>query len=136
MDLRPLIQPQFWFDLTPTALAPAFERLFFVVFALFVIGGAALRIVGKNKEMDKYHRMVVQKAAADAMTFGIVGFVIYFFTYEEVQFFGARFWFLLWFVALVVVVVRLVRFYKKEIPLLRHRDQSRADANKYLPKRA
>lgn len=136
MDLRPLVQPSFWFDLTPVSLAPFFERALFVVFALFIIGGAALRIMGKNTTMDKYNRMLVKKAASQAMAFGIVGFVIYFFTFEEIQFFGARFWFLLWFIALVVAVVRLIRFYKKEVPLLRHRDQSRVEANKYLPRRS
>lgn len=136
MDLRPLVQPSFWFDLTPVSLAPFFERAFFVVFALFIIGGATLRIMGKNNAMDKYSRILVQKSARLAMVFGIVGFVIYFFTFEEIQFFGARFWFLLWFIALVIAVVRLVRFVKKEVPLLRHRDQSRVEANKYLPRRA
>lgn len=136
MDLRPLVQPSFWFDLTPVALAPFFERAFFVVFALFIIGGATLRIMGKNSKTDKYQRILVRKAARIAMSFGILGFVIYFFTFEEIQFFGARFWFLLWLVGLVVAVVRLVRFYKKEVPLLRHRDQSRVEANKYLPRRA
>lgn len=136
MDLRPLVQPSFWFDLTPVSLAPFFERLFFVVFALLIIGGATLRIIGKNNTMDKYQRILVQKAARIAMSFGVVGFVIYFFTFEEIQFFGARFWFLLWFIGLVIAVVRLVRYYKKEVPLLRHRDQSRVEANKYLPRRS
>lgn len=135
MDFRPLFQPQFWFDLTPVSFSPVFEKLLFVVFALFIVGGAVLRIVGKNKTKDKYQRMLVKKSATLATVFGVVGFVMYFFTFEEVQFFGARFWFLLWFIALVIAVVRLMRFYKKEIPLLRHRDQSRVDANKYLPKR-
>lgn len=135
MDLRPLFQPSFWFDLTPVSLSPFFERLFFVVFALFVIGGATLRIVARNNTMDKYVRIAVQKGARIALGFGIVGFVMYFFTFEEIQFFGARFWFLLWMTALVIAVVRLVRFVKKEVPQLRHRDQSRVEANKYLPRR-
>ena len=136
MDLRPLIQPSFWFDLTPVTLSPFFERAFFVVFALFIISGAALRIMSKNSTTDKYDRQTLKKSARIATAFGIVGFVIYFFTFEEIQFFGARFWFLFWFVGLVIAILYLVRFVKKEVPLLRHRDQSRVEANKYLPRRS
>lgn len=136
MDFRPLFQSSFWFDLTPVSFSPFFERAFFVVFALFIIGGATLRIMGKNKAIDTYNRRAVQKAARFAMGLGIAGFAIYFFTFEEIQFFGARFWFLLWFIALVGAVVQIVRFYKIEVPQLRHRDQSRVEANKYLPRRS
>lgn len=135
IDLRPLIQPSFWFDLTPTAMSPVFDRAFFAVFALLIIAGAAGKIVARNKLRDIYERSIALRAASLAMTFGIIGFVLYFFTFEEVQFFGSRFWFLLWFIALVICVVRLVRYVKKEVPALRHRDQSRVEANRYLPRR-
>lgn len=135
LDLRPLIKPSFWFDLTPTAMGPGFERLFFIVFAAMVIAGAATRIAARNKLTDKYERIIALRAANLAFAFGLVGFLIYFFTFEEIEFFGARFWFLVWLGALVVGVVRLVRYAKKEVPALRHRDQSRVEANKYLPRR-
>lgn len=135
IDLRPLISPSFWFDLTPTALGPFFERAFFAVFALMVIAGMATRIAARNKLTDKYERIMALRAANLAFVYGLVGFVIYFFTFEEIEFFGARFWFLVWFIALIISIVRLVRYVKKEVPALRHRDQSRVEANKYLPRR-
>ncbi|MBI1908045.1 hypothetical protein HYS28_01335 [Candidatus Uhrbacteria bacterium] len=134
LDLRPIFQPSFWFDLTPTAMSPAFERTFFVMFAALVLAGAAGRIVAKSRFSDAYDRIVAMRAATLAFVFGLLGYVLYFFTFEEIQFFGSRFWFLAWFIGLVVCVVRLVRYAKKEVPALRHRDQSRVEANKYLPR--
>lgn len=134
MDLRPIFRPSFWFDMTPVAMGPFFERFFFVFFALFIIAGAATRIVLKNKEHDKYERIVLERLARLLLTYGSTGYIIYFFTFEEVQFFGSRFWYLVWAIALVVSAVRLVRYVKKEVPLLRHRDQSRVEANKYMPR--
>lgn len=135
MDIRPLFSPSFWFDMTPTALSPGFERAFFIFFAIFVVAGAALRIAARREKRDKYDRLLLHRAASSAFIYGITGFLIYFFTYEEVSFFGSRFWFLLWFILLVITVVRFVRFMKREVPQLRHRDQSRVDSNKYLPRR-
>lgn len=135
MDFRPLISPSFWFDLSPTAMSLAFERTFFVVFAVCIIAGAVLRIAARRDNRDKYDRMLLFRAASHAFTFGITGFLIFFFTYEEISFFGSRFWYLVWGIALVWVVVRFVRFMKREVPQLRMRDASRADANKYLPRR-
>ncbi len=135
IDLRPIFQPSFWFDVTPHALSPGFSRAFFAVFALFVIAGSAGRIVARTKLRDKYERIIAMRAANMTFAFGLLGFVIYFFTFEEIQFFGARFWFLIWLVALVIMIVRLVKYATKEVPLLRQRDMSRVESNKYLPRR-
>lgn len=116
-------------------MGPAFERGFFVFFALFILAGAVLRIQARKDGRDKYDRLLFHKAATNAFALGIFGLAIYFFTYEEISFFGSRFWYALWFIALVWVVVRFVRFLKREVPVLRQRDASRADANKYLPRR-
>lgn len=136
MDFRPLFTSDFWFDMTPTAMGPAFERITFVIFALFILAGAVLRIQARKDGRDKYDRLLFHKAATNSIVLGIFGLVIYFFTYEEISFFGSRFWYLIWLIALVWCVVRFVRFMKREVPVLRQRDASRADANKYLPRRS
>ncbi len=130
-----IFSPSFWFDLTPNALSPFFEQLFFVVFAVLIIGGAVLRIVAKNKMTDKYARIIAKHGAQIAFVAGVTGFIIYFFTFEEIQFFGSRFWFLVWGIGIIVALVRLFRYAKKTVPQLRLRDQSHADSNKYLPRR-
>jgi len=134
-DLRPVFSPSFWFDLTPTAMSPLFDKLFFILFALLVIAASAARMVANNKLEDKYHKIIALRAANIALITGVLGLVLYFFTYEEIQFFGARFWFLILLIGVIVAVVRLVRYAKKVVPVKRKNEQSKAEVNKYLPRR-
>jgi FlaA1/EpsC-like NDP-sugar epimerase len=134
-DLRPVFSPSFWFDLTPTAMSPAFDKMFFIFFAILVIAASAARMVVNNKLEDKYHKIIALRAANIAFVTGILGFVIYFFTFEEIQFFGSRFWFLALFIGVIVAVVRLLKFAKKDVPAKRKNEQSKAEVNKYLPRR-
>lgn len=133
--LSPLFTWQFWFDLTPTRMAASFEAGFFGLFVLLLVGGAILRMYVRNGKLDKYRGTVLRRVAGIASSAGIVGLVWFFFTFEEIQFFGARFWFLIWIIGVVIAIVQLVRFVKKDVPVLQHREQSRADVNKYLPRR-
>lgn len=130
-----IFSPSFWFDLTPTALSPLFAQIFFVLFALLVLAGAVVRIIAKNNTADKYQRIVTERCGRIAFVGGMLGFIVYFFTFEEIQFFGARFWFLVWGIAVLAACVRVWMYAKKTVPQLRLRDQSRADTNKYLPRR-
>lgn len=134
--LSPLWSLSFWFDLTPTRMAAAFEAGFFAFFALAIIAGSVIRMMIRNGKYDRYRAIMLKKIATLCSTSGVVGMVWFFLTFEEIQFFGSRFWFLIWVVAVLAGVVSIVRYVKKEVPALQHREQSRADVNKYLPKRS
>ncbi len=134
--LSPLWNLSFWFDLTPTRMSAAFEAGFFGFFALTVIAGSVIRMVVRNGTYDRYRAITLKKIASLCSVSGVVGLVWFFFTFEEIQFFGSRFWFLVWILAVVAAVVAIVRYVKKEVPALQYREQSRADVNKYLPKRS
>lgn len=133
--LSPLIDLNFWFDLTPIRMAAAFEAGFFGFFALVIIAGSVIRMMIRNGKYDRYQTIVLKKIATLCSLSGVVGLVWFFLTFEEIQFFGSRFWFLVWIIGVVAGVVSIVRYVKKEVPALQHREQSRADVNKYLPKR-
>lgn len=135
MDLRPVLDPGFWFDLTPVRMSPAFEATFFVVFALLIIAGAVLRIYLRSRSFEKYTALALRRVAKIATVSGLVGFVLLFFAFEEVQFFGARFWMLVWIAGVIASVLLVVKFMRDVAPMLRSREQNRADVNKYLPRR-
>ncbi len=134
--LSPLWDIQFWFDLTPIRMAAQFEAAFFALFALVLIVGSILRMMVRNGKYDKYKAIVMKRAASLCSLMGVLGLVWFFFTFEEIQFFGSRFWFLIWSIGFIVGAISIVRYIKKEVPSLQHREQSRAEVNKYLPKRA
>lgn len=133
--LSPLFDWHFWFDLTPTRMSPMFESGFFFLFVLALAAGAVLRMMVRNGKYDKYKAIVFKKIAALCSWSGIAGMIWFFFTFEEVQFFGSRFWILIGFVCIAIAKFSIWRYVKKEVPLLKHREQSRSEVNKYLPRR-
>ena len=128
-----LLDLQFWFDTTPLALSKPFETGFFILFSVFLLGGFILRIMRKNKT-DKFERELLGRAATIALTLGVLGFFWLFFSFEQVQIFGMRVWFLVWALVLVIWGASLYRYATKRVPQLRLLEQSKAEANKYLPR--
>ena len=68
-------------------------------------------------------------------TMGTLGMVVYFFSFEQIYLFGARFWFLLWFIGLVIWIVMIVRHAKVTIPDMKSAAANRAEFNKYIPRK-
>jgi amino acid transporter len=124
----------YWFDLTPVRMSSTFEIGFFIVFSLMIVAGLALRIVRKSKT-DKYERITLERATNIAFVTGLLGLLWLFLTFEEISIFGARFWFLILAIGLVIAVVRLARYRQITVPQLRMLEQSKAEVNKYLPRR-
>jgi amino acid transporter len=129
-----LFSPAFWFDLTPVRLSSAFEVGFFVVFALMILGGLIVRIVNKQRQ-DKFERLTLSRLAATLLWIGVLGLVWLFLTFEEIQIFGARFWFLVLALAFVASMASIYRYWTIKVPQQRMLEQSKAEANKYLPRR-
>ena len=134
--LSPLLDWQFWFDFTPIRMASTFEAMFFGIFALCIIIGSVIRMIIRNRPSEKYRTEMFKRVAGIFSATGGIGLIWFFFTFEEIQFFGARFWFLVILVGVIIALVRLQRFMKRDVPVLQHREQSRAEVNKYLPRRA
>ena len=133
--LLPLFDWHFWFDLTPIRMSAPFEAGFFVLFAVAIIAGAVIRMYVRNAKLEKYRAEIFRRLAVIDTIAGIAGFVWFFFTFEEIQFFGARFWFLFIVIGVGIAKIRLYRYMRKDVPMLQHREQSRAEVNKYLPKK-
>lgn len=129
-----LIALSFWFDLTPVRLSAVFAIGFLVLFIGLLIAGLVFRIVRKDRR-DKFERLVFQRASALSLTTGLLGLLWLFLTFEEISIFGARFWFLLLALMFVILLTRLVRYQRIEVPQLRLLEQSKAEANKYLPRK-
>lgn len=125
---------RYWFDLTPVRLSSAFEVGFFVLFTLMIMAGLAFRIVNKNRQ-DKFERIVLERATVLSLTTGCLGLLWLFLSFEEISIFGARFWFLFLVLLFVGLTVRVYRYKRFQVPQLRLLEQSKAEANKYLPRR-
>ena len=64
---------------------------------------------------------------------GILGVLLYFFSFEGIRLFGARFWYPVWMIVTVVWALLIIRFVTKDIPHAQEQTQTRQAIAKYLP---
>ena len=136
MDIfSPLIELSFWFSLSPIGLSPVFERGLFFLFAIFIILGSLSRMFARQRKEDYLMVKAYRFAGQLFLTMGILGMFWFFFTYEEIYLFGARFWFLVWLIVSIAWAWWIVRYVKVTIPVLRQSGAAKKDSNKYIPKK-
>lgn len=135
MSLSQLLKFSYWFDLTPVRMSPGIEIFFFVLFAAMIVAGSVFRIMRKNRE-DKFDRIILSRAANIVTIHGVLGLFWLFFSFQEISHFGMRLWFLVGLVTSLYSLGRLVYYAKRKVPVLRANEQSKAEANKYLPRRS
>ncbi|MCH8049351.1 hypothetical protein IH979_01420 [Patescibacteria group bacterium] len=135
IDFRPLLDLNFWFNLQPQALSPTFERFFFLAFGSMIIIAAVSRIVARHRKEDRYLLKIYRKLTRMFLTMGIFGMLIFFFNFEELYFFGARFWFLVWGIGLIVWIVMIVRFAKVRVPAMKEEHLRGREEERYMPRK-
>ncbi len=130
-----LFDPSFWFTLRPAEVGGISGSLIFGFFLLLFVLGIVSRIVAAQKLDDRYARMLGGRIGTMLVTLGILGVLLYFFSYERIRLFGSRFWYLFWVIGLIVWAGFIVRFAKKTIPELKQKEGIRAQMRKYFPPR-
>jgi peptidoglycan/LPS O-acetylase OafA/YrhL len=131
-DLRPLVYPSYWLTLEPPNVWDGAGRLLAVLFVGMLIASVVVR---RRKAADKLQAELYRRVSSMLATMGSVGIVLYFLSYEGIRLLGARPLYLAWIVGLVVWIVSIVRFAKREVPAVRQDDLDRRAIQKYLPKR-
>lgn len=128
-----LFQPSYWLTLQPPEIGGLLGNVVFGVFIAFLVLGIIGRIVVDRKGADRYKKEIGNRISSLLITMGILGVILYFFSFEEIQLFGARFWYPLWIIATLVWMFFLVRFVKRDVPAKRAREESLRAKWKYLP---
>src|SRR3989338_987414 len=132
MDLRPLFTLSFWLNVHAPFLTNREGFVFFLILAAVVIAGVIISLSANKRKLGRYVYLTRRKISNLLLSVGIVSLVFFFFMFERVRFFGARFWFLFIFIGAVVWVAFIFRFVKKEIPALKLRDEQRKQQGRYL----
>ncbi len=127
-------QPMYWLTLQPPEVGGLLGGLVFGLFVLFLVFGIIGRIVVDRKGDDRYKRDVGSRISSLLVTMGLLGVILFFFSFEGIQLFGARFWYPLWVLATLVWVFFLVRYVKRDIPAKREREERLREQGKYLPR--
>ena len=69
------------------------------------------------------------------VSFGVLSMLWFFFTFEEIYFLGARFWFLLIVIGFIAWIVYIVRYARVTIPAMKEESEKGKDEDKYMPRK-
>lgn len=135
IDLRPLIQPSYWFNNTPPAFGPGAVKTLFIFFAAFLVLGAVIRMVAGRRKEDRHVTETFNRLGRMGVSMGLLGLLIFFFSFEQVPFLGARFWYLFWGIGLIIWISTIVHYVVKIVPMERAHEIAQREKEKYLPKK-
>jgi uncharacterized membrane protein len=125
----------YWFTLRPAQVGGLSGNILFGIFVLMFVLGIVARIVSSNKTTDRYVRDFGYRIGTLLITMGILGILLYFFSFERIRLFGSRFLYGFWVIGFFVWCFFLVRFARRTIPQKRVHDREREERRKYLPSR-
>jgi hypothetical protein len=113
---------------------PGVQRALMIAFAGLFVAGLVVWIIEMRSHMSKWTKRAMGKAAAHLGWTGIVGLLLWMFTYERLPVLSMRFFYILWAVWFVLGAVFVVRFVWVKIPELEARNKERMEREKWLPK--
>ncbi len=119
----------------PAEVGGWFGISLFAFFIFMCVAGIVAHMVAAQKFDDRYLRMVGNRVGNLLITMGALGVGLYFFSFERIQLFGSRIWYLCWLIGLIVWVVFLVRYTKNKIPSMKEQSEARFEKRKYFPSR-
>ncbi len=129
-----IFQPSYWFTIEPAAVGGITGNIIFAFFVLVFVLGIVARAKALQKE-DRYLKAAGMRIAVLLITMGLIGVALFFFSFERIQLFGSRFWYLIWLIATIWWAVYIFRYIKREIPEQKKRARARKERNKYMPQK-
>jgi hypothetical protein len=123
------LNPNYWFNLSPEPLIHWAYRTFEATIIILLVVTIILALIKRNGGL---YRGLLNRLYNFSLANTLIGLFIFFFNYEMIPFFTARFWFALWaiemLVSLIFIIKKLKFISKKKENLAK--DQ---ELKKYLP---
>jgi amino acid transporter len=127
--------PSYWFTMQPPEINGWLGTVVFIAFLVIFVVGIAGRVVTDRKNIERLMKIIGGRISTMLIVMGALGLILYFFSFERIQLFGARFWYPIWIVAVVVWAAVLFRFVKRDVPRMREMSALGRERAKYLPGR-
>lgn len=124
----------YWFTIRQESFQPIMTKIVIGVFVMCFILGIIDRIF-IARERDRFRKKLFRQISRVLFLNAFLGFVLVFFTIEEIPFLGMRLWFLILFIVDIAWVLLIFRNYIKDAPVERQKQQKRQEFEKYLPKK-
>ncbi len=113
---------------------PVVERSLLVLFCVFLLAGIIVRLLVWRAGWDKLMKKALRRAASALTVLGVVGLLLYVFSYERIYVLSMRFGYAIWFALFAWYVWRLLLLVRVEIPAVERSHREREEKNKWLPK--
>lgn len=116
INFERLLDLNFWFSLRSAALSKKTTIILAVCFAIFLAAGIVCGFLIKSKKQNPPVAKLFRKLKKMFQTMAVVGFIVLFFSYEQIYFMSGRFWFAAWLIGLVVWAVFIALYALKKMP--------------------
>jgi amino acid transporter len=124
-----LLTWSFWLTLSPESLTPLAQKIF-IGFLIFLAASAIL--VALIKRRGSIYRGFFKKLYGFLLGNAVIGLIFFFFNYEMVPFFSARFWLAIWALVMIVWLFFIIKKLKV-IPRQKKEQTKNEELKKYLP---
>ncbi|MFZ4632208.1 MAG: hypothetical protein ACOYL8_03335 [Patescibacteria group bacterium] len=124
-----LLSWSFWFTLRPESLTTLNQKLFIALIAFLVISSIVIFLI---KRKGGIYRGFFNKLYGFCLSNSLIGLILFFFSYELVPFFSARFWLGLWALIMLTWFIFIIKKLKV-IPLNKKELDREKELKKYIP---
>jgi ABC-type Co2+ transport system permease subunit len=131
----PFYKLSYWLTTKPPVVGGTIGYVLFGVFLLFVLAGVFVRVRRMKELKDKYEKRLLSQISIMLIVLGLLGLLLYFFSFEGITLLGARFWYPVWLLAVAGWVAWIVYYARVTIPEFRKRAGARKQIDKYLPRK-
>lgn len=121
---------EYWFNLRPQPFLPFAQKGFI---GLIILLAAVALLIAIFKNRAGVYRGVLNRLYSFCFGNAIIGLLLFFFDYESVPFFAARFWIALWGLAMLAWLFFILRKFKR-LPVNREELEKEKERQKYLPR--
>lgn len=135
MTLPSLVTPSFWFSTVPMPFSFWTDRVLIVLSLAFSLVGIIGLVYLMRASIEKRVRRVYQSTAWQLIWIGLVGLLLWSFTYERVPVLSMRFAWIVWLGWIAWVVWSTWRRLRIELPAESERYAERDRLAKWLPKK-
>jgi hypothetical protein len=94
--MPPLLTLGYWFALAPVPFSPMVERALLVVFTVFFVAGIVVWVMELRAGFSKFMKRALARAATLLGWSGLVGLLLWSFSYERIPLLSMRFFYILW----------------------------------------
>jgi len=133
IDWSVLLSKNFWLAAQPGTMTQPLAVGLLVIFSICLLAAIVLAIFMARRRALGPTARLWRKVQNLCSTFGIVGFVILFFFWQQVPYLSSRWWLLVWLVGVLIWLGFIGRFGFVDLPARQAELEKQREQAKYLP---